>query len=119
MGNEVFSNFLSNSNSRLNSYPHFSDTGKNKNKTVSDKKSRLKSALNIAKKAAPVVIPLAAIPAAAIITYKVSAKNFNGLKKSIGDLNNEVKNITRDMAKLEALQDAKNTLVNQTINDIL
>ena len=111
MSNNVFSNFQTANNAANNTYLT------NNNKQSSDKKIKLKTVADKAKKIAPVIIPLAAIPVTAIITYKVSSKNFNGLKESISGLSDEIKNITRDMAKLEALQDAKNTLVNQSVNE--
>ncbi len=49
---------------------------------------------NTFQKAAPIIIPLAAIPITAGITYKLSTKNLTGLKS-------EIKNLSEQIAKLE------------------
>ena len=102
MSNGIFSNFQVNSavNSTVATSPMKSDNQNSKKSAVMD----------TVKTVAPIVIPLAAIPVTAIITHKMSSKNIEGLK-------DEIKNLSRDIAKLEALQDAKNTIVNEAVNN--
>ncbi len=55
-----------------------------------NKKEKVKKVI---KEAAPYVIPLAAIPVTALITYKMSNKNIKGLNEQISNLTNELNTI--------------------------
>ena len=69
--------------------------------------------LNKAKNIAPYVVPLAAIPITALITYKISAKNINSLKGQISNLSQEI-SVLREQSKSQADKIANN-LKKQTI----
>ncbi len=63
------------------------------------------------KEAAPIVIPLAAIPVTALVTYKISNKNVASLKDEILNLKNELVNVKE--ANNEAVKSLQNKVYGQ------
>lgn len=92
------------------------DDSKNNESKVSsadDKKSDKKEkVINAVKIAAPIVLPLITIPVTAAITYKISSKNVEGLKKQV----DELKKLTEENAKKLSNQIHKSNLKNKKAN---
>lgn len=59
--------------------------------------SKKQKVLNAAKTAAPIVLPLVAIPLTALVTYKISAQNTNQLKKQLDNMSNELKIVKKSI----------------------
>ncbi len=103
----VFSNFAPISAAPVSHIPAMKSSPNNDDKSQSDKKKKV---INTIKTVAPVAIPLIAIPVTAAITYKVSSKSANLLK-------DEVKNLTRDIAKLQAVAEERANIATNTIQN--
>ena len=78
---------------------------KNSDKSLekNDKKSlpSKEKLLNGIKTYVPYILPLAAIPVTALITYKISSKNIGTLKTQITDLSQEIENL-KELSKTQA-----------------
>lgn len=84
-------------------------------KVTTPESSKKEKIINTAKRIAPIVIPLAAIPLTALITYKLSAKNTNNLKNQIEFLSRQVENANRNVETVtKAMNETKKTVVNQS-----
>lgn len=100
----VFSEFKS---SLPTNYKHNSQNLAEKN---DDKNSKSDTTINKIKKAAPIVIPLVAIPITAGITYKLSSKNIKSLKS-------DIQSLTREVAKLQVVDEERSRLVSKTVEN--
>ena len=69
--------------------------------------TKKEKAINALKSVAPIVLPLAAIPVTALITYKISAKNVSSLKGQISDLSAEVSKL-KELTETQADKLTKN-----------
>lgn len=63
---------------------------------------------NTVKQIAPIILPIAAIPVTAAITYKLANKNVKSLK-------NEIKTLTREIAKLQIINEERARLAATTL----
>ena len=66
---------------------------RNSAKIEQKNKTENKSFTQKLKAASPIILPLAAIPITALITYKISSKNVRGLKAQLNSLNGEISNL--------------------------
>lgn len=87
-------------------YKQNNDNSQNKND--SNNKTPKSNVLNTIKKIAPIAIPIVAIPITAGITYKLSNKNVKSLK-------NNIEFLTREIAKLQVIDEERSRLVSKNI----
>ncbi len=84
---------------------------KNKNLPVVNKKEKF---VKKAKEIAPIVLPLVAIPVTALVTYKLSTKSTQSLKKEVSALTQKVGSLTDELSVLkESGEKVKNTVIQQ------
>ncbi len=83
-------------------------TAASNNSKTSAKAEKNSKISNTILKVAPVVIPLAAIPITAGITYKLSTKNLAGLK-------NEIKELSKQIAKLEVQNQERTDIISENL----
>ena len=72
----------------------------NVNKT-SEKKKKSAEIIKRAEKLAPIIIPMAAIPLTALITYKISTKNVKELQKQVIELGQKVTQTAQDVSVIK------------------
>ncbi len=84
-------------------------------KVTSPELTKKEKIINTAKKIAPVVIPLAAIPLTALITYKLSSKNIKYLNNKIETLSLQVERAGKNAEKIsKALEETGKSVATQT-----
>ncbi len=101
----IFSEFQNGYSSNL-----MMNNGQVSKQSVQEDKSEKKNGTKqLIKTIVPIALPLIAIPITAGITYKLSAKNINGIKSEIVDLKKEI-------AKIQVINEEKNQIINDKLN---
>ncbi len=76
-------------------------------------KTKKQKFIDTAKKAAPIVLPLVAIPVTALITYNISNKNTKLLKETVDNLSQDVLKLTKEVRShgeaMTGIRDSINT----------
>jgi glycogen synthase len=78
-----------------------------------DKSIKKEQILNTAKTVVPIVLT---IPITAGITYKLTTKNMSGMMNKMSDLQGEIKNLTRDVANLQVVNEERGKIISEHIS---
>lgn len=86
-----------------------------------DKKSEKKEKfIETAKTVAPIAISIAAIPVTALIATKITTSKVAGLNNNlVNDLKGQIKNLSDDLAKMQALAEQRGILSTQNMQNVV
>ena len=92
----------------------------NSAKDVLKKEEKKKKVAETLKTVAPIAISVAAVPVAALVASKITAKNVSRLSDDlVNGLKNEISGLTTEVASLKALTEQRNILTNQGMQGVI